>query len=240
MNHLKFLCLLVLLPIFVKAQHLEFSLKQYNYFGQYGTADYKSIDFVASERINSFAIGLRARYILDTDIFFDGEVSSVFGQGSLEQKDEGSFSSIVELKLRSSGVVSLAIGKLIEVDKLRLTPYFKFGGSYTESGVTNHLKSYYEGVIQEELRIISPSVVSAVLGPGIGMDYQVLKAFYFGIDLSYLMYIGGVKDSSTQEFKYYNENGTLIDETINKVELDKTFINLNRIGISWTLTYRLY
>lgn len=87
---------------------------------------------------------------------------------------------------------------------------------------------------------IHPKIVSLVIGPSLGVDYNVFSRFYVGINIDYLMYIGSYSDDFIQKITKYNEDGSLKNISLFQVQYDSKFITLYNMGMSWSLTYRIY
>lgn len=134
--NLKLLYAMFLMPCLVIAQHLEMSFKLYNYLGLYGTIEIssESENQLTKQRVNSYIIGLRSRVVLDNHMYLDFEIQKLFGGAEYQNEVEGIITSKVKFSPQSSNIIAGGIGKYARIDKLRISPTFIFGASYTKSG----------------------------------------------------------------------------------------------------------
>ncbi len=238
----KVLYFLFLLPILSYSQSLELSFKQYNYNGRYGIAEMKSEYENASnfESFNNYVLGFRARYIKKNNLFWDVELKSLLGTTETRRTEEG----VTQFKIRSnpqwSNILLGGIGKYIYNDKLRFSPSFKLGVSYTKPGVIYTRYAYENGILKQKDQSSQARTVSVLTGPSMGFDYMVFKNLFFGLDIDYLLYMGLHSDNYTREVINYEENGDIKNSSLYVVKFDSKFINLNNLGVSWSITYRIY
>lgn len=244
MHNIFTLAITLLLTIPAFSQHLETSFNIVNYRGHYSTQNhvnlYNESTSTSLNNENNYQLGLKARYLKQNNSLYEIEVKSIFGSNELNYFNSDQERINSRINPQPTILITSGLGLVTNIKKIRFSTVLKLGLYKISPAVTKTEKRYSNNILNQTEIITGHQVNGVLFGPNIGVDYKILKRFYFGVSLDFLLNFRENIGLHKQKIIYYNPDGS-VDDILNfHTEFDSSSIDLAGLQVSWNFSYRIF